>query len=140
MLCPDLSKSVILFLQAEVWKWSNFLLVQGQINGHNVLVQKNRLAYNFLCLNNLLFRKQYETRYQLSCKQCRSRSGGFFRSTLFSLQHEFIIMNQNTVKPVLSGHSKRRSKIVFKTDYRLMQVKIIAECSKRAFCNTFDLH
>ena len=24
--------------------------------------------------------------------------------------------------------------------YRLMQVKSIAECSKRAFCNSFDLH
>ena len=29
---------------------------------------------------------------------------------------------------------------VFKTNYRLMQVKSIAVCSKRAFCNTFDLH
>ena len=28
-----------------------------------------------------------------------------------------------TVKPVLRGHSKRRSKLVFKTDYRLMQVQ-----------------
>ena len=34
----------------------------------------------------------------------------------------------NTVKPVLSGHSKKAI-IVFKTDYRLMQVKSIAECS-----------
>ena len=33
-----------------------------------------------------------------------------------------------TVKPVLSSHSKRRPKIGFKTDYRLMQVKSIAEC------------
>ena len=40
-------------------------------------------------------------------------------------------------KPVLSSHSK---KLVFKTNYHLMQVKNIAECSKRAFCNTFDLH
>ena len=45
-----------------------------------------------------------------------------------------------TVKPVLSSHSKRISKIGSKTDYRLLQVKSIAECSKRAFCNTFDLH
>ena len=45
-----------------------------------------------------------------------------------------------TVKPVLSGHSKRRPKLVIRTDYRLMQVKSIAECSKRAFCNAFDLH
>ena len=28
-----------------------------------------------------------------------------------------------TVKPVLSSHSKRRPKMFFKTDYRLMQVK-----------------
>ena len=42
------------------------------------------------------------------------------------------------VKPVLSGHSKRRPKLVFKNDYYLMQVKSIAECSKRAFYNTFD--
>ena len=44
------------------------------------------------------------------------------------------------VRPVLSGHSKRRPKLAFKTDYRLMQVKSIAECSKRPFCNTFYLH
>ena len=50
------------------------------------------------------------------------------------------ISSIGTVKPVLSSHSKRRPKLVFKTDYRLMQVKSIAECSKRAFCNTFDLH
>ena len=31
-------------------------------------------------------------------------------------------------------------KCFFKTDYRLMQVKSSAECSKRAFCNTFDIH
>ena len=46
----------------------------------------------------------------------------------------------NRVKPVLSSHSKGRPKLFFKTDYRLMQVKSIAECSKRAFCNTFNLH
>ena len=46
----------------------------------------------------------------------------------------------STVKPVLNGHSKRKQKLVFKTHYRLMQVKSIAESSKRAFCNTFDLH
>ena len=34
---------------------------------------------------------------------------------------------KHTVKPVLRGHSKRRPKLVFKTDYRLMQVKGIAE-------------
>ena len=46
----------------------------------------------------------------------------------------------NTVKPILSVHSKRRPRLDFMTDYRLMQVKSIAECSMRAFCHTFDLH
>ena len=48
--------------------------------------------------------------------------------------------HSSTVKPVLSGHSKEDQRLVFKTDYRLMQVKSIAECSMSAFCNTFDLH
>ena len=34
-----------------------------------------------------------------------------------------------TVKPVVNGHSKRDQKLFFKTDYRLMQDKSIAECS-----------
>ena len=39
-------------------------------------------------------------------------------------------LTTTTVKPVLSGDSKRRPKTVFKTDNRCMQVKSIAECSK----------
>ena len=35
----------------------------------------------------------------------------------------------HTVKPVLSGHSQKDQKWVFKTNYRLVQVKSIAECS-----------
>ena len=31
--------------------------------------------------------------------------------------------SQHTVKPVLRGHSKRRPKLVFKTDYRLMEAQ-----------------
>ena len=43
-----------------------------------------------------------------------------------------------TVKPVLSGNSKRRPKCGFKTDYRFMQVKSIAECPKHsAILSTF---
>ena len=44
-----------------------------------------------------------------------------------------------TVKPVLSSHSKE-DRFVFKTGNRFMQVESIAECSRAAFCNTFDLH
>ena len=40
----------------------------------------------------------------------------------------------------LSGHSKIDKTKVLKTNGSLMKVESIAECSKRAFCNTFDLH
>ena len=33
-----------------------------------------------------------------------------------------------TVEPVENGHSQKDQKLVFKTNYRLMQVKSIAEC------------
>ena len=45
-----------------------------------------------------------------------------------------------TVKPALSSHSKRKKedqKLFFKTDYRLMQVKSIAECSKGSILQYF---
>ena len=38
----------------------------------------------------------------------------------------------------LSSHSKRRPKIVFNTNYRLMQVKSIAECSKGSILQYFS--
>ena len=59
---------------------------------------------------------------------------------LASADQDLHYSQDNTVDSVLSGHSERRQKLVFKTDYSLMQVKSIAECSMRAFCNTFDLH
>ena len=43
------------------------------------------------------------------------------------------LLSNNTLKcmlmSILSSHSNRRPKLVFKTDYRLMQVKSIAKCS-----------
>ena len=42
---------------------------------------------------------------------------------------------QAIVKPVLSGPQKRQKIDFQESDYHLMQVKSIAECSKRAFCN-----
>ena len=49
-------------------------------------------------------------------------------------------VNKYTIKPVLSGHLKRSPKLFFKTNYRLMQVKSIAECSPwRAFCSISNL-
>ena len=46
----------------------------------------------------------------------------------------------NTIKPVLSGHSKIDKTKVLKTNDSLMKVESIAECSLGAFCNTSDLH
>ena len=52
----------------------------------------------------------------------------------------YALIYHNTVKPVLSGHSKIDKIKILKTKGSLIKVKSIAECSKRAFCNTFDLH
>ena len=43
-------------------------------------------------------------------------------------------------KTCLSGHSKIDKTKVLKTIGSLMKVESIAECSPKAFCNTFDLH
>ena len=51
-----------------------------------------------------------------------------------------ISTKKDTVKPEENDHSQKERNLVFNTNYPLMQVKSIAECSKRAFCNTFDLH
>ena len=48
--------------------------------------------------------------------------------------------NINTVKPALSGHSKKDEKLGFQDRLSLNAGQSIAECSKRAFCNTFDMH
>ena len=47
--------------------------------------------------------------------------------------------NISTAKPVLSGHSKRTPKFGFNTNYHLIQVKSIAECSHEhsAILSTF---
>ena len=53
-------------------------------------------------------------------------------STVFYLilRHALISENRVTVKPVLNGHSQTDQKLLFKTNYHLMPVKSIAECSK----------
>ena len=43
----------------------------------------------------------------------------------------------HTVKPVLSGYSQKDQKWVFKTNYRLMYVKSIAECSNGSILQYF---
>ena len=46
-------------------------------------------------------------------------------------------LDLHTVKPVLNGHSQKDPKLVFKTNYRLMQVKSIAECTKGSILQYF---
>ena len=46
----------------------------------------------------------------------------------------------DTVKHVLSGHSKIDKTKVLNTYGSLMKVESIAECSLGAFCNTSDMH
>ena len=45
--------------------------------------------------------------------------------------------NTNTVKPVYSDHCQKDKKLVFNTNYRLMQIKSIAECSKGSILQYF---
>ena len=47
----------------------------------------------------------------------------------------------NTVNPVLSGHSKIDTTKILMINGSLKKVESIAECSSNgAFCNNFDLH
>ena len=46
-------------------------------------------------------------------------------------------MDINTVKPVVSGYSKRTPKLGFKINYRLIQVKSIAECANGSILQYF---
>ena len=75
---------------------------------------------------------------QFSMVDFSERNSGVFEHVL--VETHKTVFYEYTVKPVLSDHSKRSQKCVFKTGYCLMQVKSIAECSAGAFCNTFDLH
>ena len=49
--------------------------------------------------------------------------------TPYALLYDGEIVRTCTVKPVLSGHSQKYRKLVFKTIYCLMRVESIAECS-----------
>ena len=59
---------------------------------------------------------------------------GSSESTLVKIPH---CRKSHTVKPVLNSHSQKDKKLVFKANYRLMQVKSIAECSKGSILQYF---
>ena len=53
----------------------------------------------------------------------------------FICNWEQSFLNENGRETCLKRPQWNDQKLVFKTDYRLMKVKSIAECSKRTFCN-----
>ena len=92
--------------------------------------------YFLFCLRMLLSRLTlYSIIFYLSHNIVKQTGRGSRISIVLVSALCYRINSVYTVKPVLllSSHSERRPKLVSKTDYRLMQVKIIAECSK-AFC------
>ena len=50
---------------------------------------------------------------------------------------KMLVIKICTEKPVSNGHSQKDQKLVFNTNYRLMQVKSIAECSKGSILSYF---
>ena len=67
----------------------------------------------------------------------KKNSSGKLRSFLIIIRNK---SNKYTVKPVFSGHSKKRPKISFHDPLSLKEGRSITEFSLGAFCNTFDLH
>ena len=70
-------------------------------------------------------------------KIINGRKNSMHKHNVIMYNRQCVILFMYTVKPTLSGHSKRTPKMVFNTDYRLMQVKSIAECSKGSVLQHF---
>ena len=87
--------------------------------------------------NKLFFKKFFQKHYQsVIWFGYRSVSPDLGRNSLQRLSN-LAVVSWTVTKPVLSGHSKRRPKMFLKTDYRFMQVKSIAECSKGSILQYF---
>ena len=76
--------------------------------------------------------------FLMFCRHTASLRFGFHK---FRIMEIYIhVLNQYTVKPVLSGHLKIDKTKVLMVNGNLMNVVSIAECFLGAFCNIFDLH
>ena len=113
----------------KIWNCRLLQIVGGALWVNPLLSLKE----SFLLLHSLCLLPEYRglvwfdsnTVYYGDFQTTKHRKNvSFQKSALFLCSHGC------TVKPVLSGHSERRRKLFLKTDYRLMQVKSIAECSK----------
>ena len=88
--------------------------------------------FNFICniLMLIICCIKWSQNPSLSC---------FGKFQPYSTNNIILEKQTNTVKPVLTGHSKGRPKIVFKTDYHSMQVKNIAFIKLPFVSNIFIL-
>ena len=62
-----------------------------------------------------------------------------FMSTL-QVGTKFIPLAMRYSKTCVKRPLSKRPQLIFKTDYRLMQVKVLQNAPRGAFCNTLDLH
>ena len=59
--------------------------------------------------------------------------------TIPEIKHTLLVLVLYTVKPLRTASFKKTKNLVYKTNYRLMQVKRIAECSKWGILQYFRL-
>ena len=85
--------------------------------------------------------QSHQCLYCLHTQRCRLRPKLRPLTTLdsysYMLKELLYAYAISTVKPVQNGHSQKDRKLVFKTNYRLMQVKSISECSKGSILQYF---
>ena len=72
-----------------------------------------------------------------SMKQYTKEEGRLYITRYRAIEGQKLLLLGATVKPVYNGHSKKDRKLVFKTNYRLMQVKSIAEGEHSTIRSTF---
>ena len=110
------------------------MLCSSLLNFFSISIFPKNSSRNAIRVSNSLDPNQAQhfvhIRVQTVCKP-------YQQTTLVGNELTLFFLDTGTVKPVLSSHSKRRSKIIFKTNYRLMQVIYIAECSKGSILQYF---
>ena len=113
------------------------------ITGYLCILISSTLTYItcFCCLLSVFFSfkngfccSPYLASRLIICDQNGQISMDFWSSECNMFKCKFV----DTVKTVLSGHSKRRPKLFFKTNCHLMQIKSIAECSKGSILDYFQ--
>ena len=82
-----------------------------------------------------ILHKLYNTVFNLISAMCITVSKFYPTVNLSTQKEDKIVFQDRLLLNAIQKYCR-----TFNANYCLMQVKSIAECSKRAFCNTFDLH